>query len=241
MSEHKKALQIPKPLESKMKKAGKRIGDALRKFKEPMDEEKLIIPQMGRRQFLKIGALTAAGAILSTSKLGKFVGLELGKAFAQETISLAEIEKLDKETEEKGWRGTTNVMQNSFYQVLDIPVLGKNWILASTLLIEWGGNENRNDIIVTIVNNQGQRVGAQIRLDSLSEAYKKFSGQEMKYVKLVGEQGHSKKFGPYVNIFVIPVAEPNGAIKLNTPIIQISYVAERIYSGTGEPILISSR
>jgi hypothetical protein len=74
--------------------------------------------------------------------------------------------------------------------------------------------------------------GYSIPLSELKTAYKEFSGQELKYVRVGFEIGKAAA-DEYVQFYIIPVASKGGEIASGTPIGVISYASSWTNPGAG--------
>jgi hypothetical protein len=69
-----------------------------------------------------------------------------------------------------------------------------------------------------------------IDLKPLDQLYKKATGKELKFVKLVETRGIDADIGNYTGVYVIPVEKPDGEIKDGIPVFIVVCNAKKVYS-----------
>ncbi len=156
--------------------------------------------------------------------------LQLFKLANMPTISLEKLLRLDRESEP--YR-IGDVEDPIYYQSMLMTELpdnqGKIGVVARLCSAPGcNGNENIPDKAV-MISTKDNLVSSVMDLTALEKYYKKATGEELKYVKLLVEKGTNEKVGEYVEIFVVPVDKPNGDIKPGVPIMSEAYAAGKMY------------
>ncbi len=153
-------------------------------------------------------------------------------------VSIEEMERYDKESEQ--YRKMTGKTSLGFYALVNVSLdnVGNRLVVSASICDKVNcGHEEKSPqryVVVRLLSptdsvfasqesgNAG-KVLAIIDLDSLNNAYRKITGKDIEFVKLVVERGIDPSAGAYVQVHVVPVAEKDGEIKSNTPILLVPF------------------
>lgn len=173
-----------------------------------------------------------------TKSLGKRSTRELDSELARlPKVSLAEMRRLDSESE--GYRPPRDgVIEDDVYvAAIGVPLEGGGRLVAGLTIcqIDKCNNDAIKDLpkkflMVQTVNIPGvpneTEIGtflATMDLAPLDRLYRKATGNELKYVRLIVEKGTDTKVGAYIKIFAIPISSPRGEIIAGVPFISVPY------------------
>ncbi|MDD5340223.1 MAG: hypothetical protein PHV13_03155 [Candidatus ainarchaeum sp.] len=180
----------------------------------------MVFPKLVRAQ-------DTATKVVTTNK--KQLPPELAKL---PTVTLEEMRKLGKQTNSDwfpvplppdnptyvGWVASTDVSYSDGSKGIRVDVEIDTTNFKSDSPKKWAG------VIV-----DGKLINA-INLAPLDTLYKKATGNEIKYIKLVADKGTDAS-GPWISITVVPVDKPNGEICGETPCLNIVYQKEKVGMG----------
>lgn len=198
---------------------------------------------MTRRTFLKAAAIGAGISLFAGSGLGSIFG---GKALAADKkkpvilaqaesnpairkelnslqrVSYNEMIRIENESEKTCQQGITD--EPKYYgMILNIPVSGQKWSIVAHVSIGYqDATTFNNGAAIKVFDKNGKAVWYNIDFTKLSALYKEATGQEMKYVKILGEYGKDNA-GEYINIHFVPINESKGRVQTGTPAIACTY------------------
>lgn len=152
-----------------------------------------------------------------------------------QTVSLEEMQKLDRESEKYKEVGVGGENSESFSTHFHIPI-NRMYRLSGGAIICFSAESecSKEDgiakelFIFRTANPESGFIGgakllAGIDLAPLDNLYKKITGNEIRYVKLVVEKGNHSQIGDYIAIHVVPVSKPDGEIKRGIPVLPSVY------------------
>jgi hypothetical protein len=156
------------------------------------------------------------------------------------TVPLTEIQKLNSQT--AGMPGSIGKGIFTAIAWLDYPKesIGDTISVVAQICQTAGCyGSGLPDKLVQVVSGS-KKILATIDLKQLNELYKKATGKEFKFVKLVTDNGTDAQMGPYASVYVIPIEGPDAEIKGGTPVLWIGCPSKtkEVYSG---PNLIAMR
>ena len=114
---------------------------------------------------------------------------------------------------------------------IPLPNSNRRIIFTATIGTDEEGKKIQH-VGVIYRGKKGEQLSAGIQLDKLAKLYKQEKGKDLKYVKLVGENGVDED-GPYVQVSVIPIDQFGQSLNIvgkGTPIMQIQFYNDKVYS-----------
>jgi hypothetical protein len=154
-------------------------------------------------------------------------------------VSLADIQALEQENGGAYLRGSTdNHKETGSLYLFDFSDNGtmSRFIVVTTIChvsreqcnIE---DETNRYLSVGIGTASGKRSLGNFSMDAFSELYTMATGNELKYLRGVFEQGTDRKIGTWLNATIVPVDSPNAPIRSGVPTISMSYFNGKLQLG----------
>lgn len=117
---------------------------------------------------------------------------------------------------------------------LKIPVPGQKVGVIPILVIGTNAKHSYEDhLTIVYFDESGKEQSKRYDLSKFSAIYKYITGRELKWGMLLGEPVQDSKQGTYVNMYVVPLADPKGTMKVGSVVMVVSYTDYQI----GPPVL----
>ncbi len=169
-----------------------------------------------------------------------------------QTVSYSELLRLDRLTQPfrslDVVKPASEGQQEYFSTSVKVPIIGQNTNLVALIFFGTNNGQYTQELNIRVkappnykgeVTKNGDIIFT-VSLKGLATEYKKATGNDLKYVKLIPQSEADPELGEAITINVVPVEKPGGEIKPNTPMFGFSYFISHPLTPGAAPELVAS-